>query len=305
MSGTNLTKRKRTDSGDGDASKDDNPTVTRSAEYWLEDGNIILQAENTQYRVHRSILSRQSTVFADMFSLPQPPEFGPGESLVDGCPVVHLQDSAEDVGNLLDLLYESISLQTIEGHISISVIRTMLRLGRKYDFKKLWDRGVSLLEHDYPYTLQKWDEKPKPLISDEPGVIFDVIAIAHENDIKSILPPAYLTMFLRNSLPDIRDGRERLQRLVKAIILDWLRDDELPRADCDSFDKCSAALMGKIKYLYGQDACKLLEYFAYRWDKAELGAGMCEECEIYGNAEYEEGRRILWYNCPQYFELDS
>lgn len=39
---------------------------------WLDDGNIILHVENTQFRVHRSVLAMNSMVFQDMFGIPQP-----------------------------------------------------------------------------------------------------------------------------------------------------------------------------------------------------------------------------------------
>jgi hypothetical protein len=72
------------------------------SEIWYEDGNIILQAETTQFRVYRGILGDSSQVFRDMFNLPQPV----GELLVEGCPVVHLSDSAEDWGYVLNSLYK-------------------------------------------------------------------------------------------------------------------------------------------------------------------------------------------------------
>jgi hypothetical protein len=89
-------KRQRTDS-DRDARK--------RSEYWFEDGNIVLQAEDTLFRVHRSILSRHSQIFKDIFAMPQAPS-QENES-IEGCPVVHLSDTAEDMGNIISLIYDS------------------------------------------------------------------------------------------------------------------------------------------------------------------------------------------------------
>jgi len=47
------------------------PTPQRG-DPWLDDGNIILQTGSKQFRVVRSILSASSSVFRDMFSIPQP-----------------------------------------------------------------------------------------------------------------------------------------------------------------------------------------------------------------------------------------
>jgi hypothetical protein len=64
-------------------------TISRTY-LWFDDGNIILHAESTQFRVHRSILSASSSVFRDMFSLPQPEN----ENVVDRCPVVRVSDTS-------------------------------------------------------------------------------------------------------------------------------------------------------------------------------------------------------------------
>jgi len=77
--------------------------LTRSPDYWFDDGSIILEAESTQFRVHRTMLARHSSVFRDMFEIPQPAH---GEPVVEGCLVVHLSDSAEDIKHMLCSLYD-------------------------------------------------------------------------------------------------------------------------------------------------------------------------------------------------------
>ena len=79
--------------------------ITRS-KIWFDDGSVVIQAELTQFRVHRSMLSRHSSVFRDMFSVPQPP--GDQESAVEGCSIVHLSDSPQDWENLLTLMYDNL-----------------------------------------------------------------------------------------------------------------------------------------------------------------------------------------------------
>lgn len=49
----------------------DQAFVRRQSEPWLEDGNIALEAGAKQFRVHKSILAKHSTVFRDMFTLPR------------------------------------------------------------------------------------------------------------------------------------------------------------------------------------------------------------------------------------------
>lgn len=44
----------------------------KRGEVWLDDGNVVLVAGGTAFRVHQSILSRNSDIFRDMFTVPQP-----------------------------------------------------------------------------------------------------------------------------------------------------------------------------------------------------------------------------------------
>ena len=71
----------------------------------FRDGNIVLQADNVRFRVHEGILAANSTVFADMLSVPQP-DGGRDVDVENSCPVVVLQDSPEDLNYLLKALYD-------------------------------------------------------------------------------------------------------------------------------------------------------------------------------------------------------
>ncbi|KAJ7700677.1 hypothetical protein B0H17DRAFT_882729, partial [Mycena rosella] len=73
----------------------------RVEELWFEDGNLVLQAGNSQFRLHRSILAARSPVFQDMLSFPQPPE----SELVEGCPLVRLPDAESEVTVFLKAIF--------------------------------------------------------------------------------------------------------------------------------------------------------------------------------------------------------
>jgi hypothetical protein len=70
---------------------------------WFEDGNLIIKARLSLFRVYRGILAAQSVVFKDMLSFPQPSE----SETVEGCPVVVLQDSAEDALVFFRAIFDS------------------------------------------------------------------------------------------------------------------------------------------------------------------------------------------------------
>ena len=73
---------------------------------YLVDGNIVLIAPHTTgiciiFRVHQSVLTKISPVFATMFTLPNVD----ANETYDGVPLVKLPDRAEEIESLLRVLY--------------------------------------------------------------------------------------------------------------------------------------------------------------------------------------------------------
>ena len=83
-----------------EASKDSVDSLKRSKEFWIEDGNIVLVAGETAFRVYRGLLALQSTIFADLFASSSPS----AEERYDDCPVIRLTDSPQDLTHLLRAL---------------------------------------------------------------------------------------------------------------------------------------------------------------------------------------------------------
>lgn len=71
--------------------------------FWLYDGSIVVWTEDTLFRVHQTVLSNSSEIFATLFSLPQSDDSV--QDSIDGCPIVQLHDPAEDFSGLLNALY--------------------------------------------------------------------------------------------------------------------------------------------------------------------------------------------------------
>ena len=89
---------------EGAETLDHNRKRAIEAGLWFDDGNIILIADGTPFKVHQSLLSQKSEVFRDMFTLPTPTNI---EDLMDGTPVVHMSDNWEDLSDVLTALYNS------------------------------------------------------------------------------------------------------------------------------------------------------------------------------------------------------
>ncbi|KAI0669334.1 hypothetical protein C8Q78DRAFT_978161 [Trametes maxima] len=115
------------------------PDVFRS-ECWYEDGNIVLIAECVAFRVHRGLLAQHSTIFHDLFSVPQP--CTDASELIEGCPVVHLSDTSDDVERLLRALYDGPSAFKYGERLSFSSIAPLLELAHKYNIEALRDDMV-------------------------------------------------------------------------------------------------------------------------------------------------------------------
>ncbi|KAI0688688.1 hypothetical protein C8T65DRAFT_589286, partial [Cerioporus squamosus] len=113
----------------------------RDADLWFPDGNIVVIAENTSFRVHKGVLARHSIVFHNMFDVPQPTDPDPAAAdLIEGCPVVRVSDPAHDFKHLLHMLYDGFSYLKRNGSPTrLTVLLALVRLGKKYEFDDIVD----------------------------------------------------------------------------------------------------------------------------------------------------------------------
>ena len=69
------------------------PQPKKDEEFWFDDGNIIVVAGDTAFKLYKGVLSSVSPVFKDLFSMPQPDN----PETMDDCLVVRLNDSAKEL----------------------------------------------------------------------------------------------------------------------------------------------------------------------------------------------------------------
>ncbi|KAJ7782678.1 hypothetical protein B0H16DRAFT_1493965 [Mycena metata] len=194
-------KRQRTE-------EDKDAPITRS-ELWHTDGSVVLQAENTQFRVHWSVLARNSSFFRDMQSLPQPPS----QPTVEGCPVVELPDAEIDVEFVLKALYTPTLLA--EPTLPLSAVGALVRLGRKYDFEELFNSAVGRLAFENPTSFEEYearivDHQYAPTrITPSPGFSFDMVTLLSENRLWSLLPCACFRLVVWGKPAKLFDGISR------------------------------------------------------------------------------------------------
>ena len=211
------------------------------SEFWFEDGNVILQAASTQFCVHRGIIALHSPVFKGMFPIPRPEN----EPLVEGCPLVHVFDDPEDWTNLLDVMYNSRNLvasitKAIHGYnfatrayksqnatFPIKLLIAMLRLGQKYEFDDFRDDALERLKATFPKNLDEYEASLDAGDIDNEsssrsgqvstkGNEFEILNIALELGIRTILPMAYLTCI--RDQPIVRNSNWQILKIPTSIL---------------------------------------------------------------------------------------
>ncbi|KAJ7119090.1 hypothetical protein C8R44DRAFT_673414 [Mycena epipterygia] len=172
----------------------------RVQDLWFDDGNLVIQAGNSQYCVHRGILAARSSVFQDMLALPQPPH----SELVDGCPLVHLPDPATELTVILKAIFDPEFFMPFPAPTTFDNTVGCLRLSHKYGVDYLRRRALIHLASGFRTTLSEWDSaayevnnpnrfpleiRSWPWASDSDKIY--AIQLAREVDALWVLPTAF------------------------------------------------------------------------------------------------------------------
>ncbi|EKM79518.1 hypothetical protein AGABI1DRAFT_128667 [Agaricus bisporus var. burnettii JB137-S8] len=126
---------------------------TRDEEYYFEDGSCILLVRDRLFNLHRTILSRNSAFFKQMFSLPQPAIGQSGQS--DDDPIL-CDDPVDDFRSLCRILYPTGTLseprpkpRTFDGP-DINRMAEIALIAHKYEFVKI-ENGVHRIISGSPF----------------------------------------------------------------------------------------------------------------------------------------------------------
>ncbi|KAF8208572.1 hypothetical protein K438DRAFT_1961174 [Mycena galopus ATCC 62051] len=299
MAAATPTKRRRTDSIQSVVEV----PIVRSTEYWFDDGNIVLQAESTQFRVAKSVLSRHSSVFRDMFTLPLPAD----EPTVENCPKC----------TRIDLL-------SSKRPVCLSSQLSYGRLSKKYDFPAFREDCVRRMKTEFPTTLKEYDELNdvdfKFIEFGEENVYSRFLPLTKEIGLPSALPLAYCGMIMRDRatyMPKILDANDgslspsdrlalllgitNLQVLQSTTTVAWLEPHaHIPCETCTQKDECLAAL----KAIICEEASRHPPYlWAISAWHTDWGKDMCESCCTKAKEVFNAGRKESWEKLPSMFGL--
>ncbi|KAI1781969.1 hypothetical protein LXA43DRAFT_1105016 [Ganoderma leucocontextum] len=112
---------------------------------WYEDGNIVLIAGKTVFRLYKGVLASVSPVFKDMFSWAKPNVVSEN-STIDGCPVIRLADSPTDLRHFLIMITTGfVELLDCTSLVSFSRLAATIRIAHKYQAERILKAAASRL----------------------------------------------------------------------------------------------------------------------------------------------------------------
>ncbi|RDB30260.1 hypothetical protein Hypma_007308 [Hypsizygus marmoreus] len=285
---------------------------------WFDDGNLILEADDSRFRISKGIVAAKSAVFREMMSLPQPCD----QELVEGCPVVRLHDSAQDVGYFLKAIYDSSFFEPPPTPTHMDIVAGILRLSTKYDVEYLRRRAIRHLDTLYPLTLSTFDKRQDTRTTPwKDNTAFFVSLLAREFDLLWLLP---CVLYCVCSCPvrDIVGGfvwnADRMQMhtddqaaCLRALLLlaNAEQKDMLgfltmtDVAGCESRE-CNANRLATLRTLNEmRDILNPLDAFWEKWDV--FGKSVCAPCLTESKMVYEAAREAFWQSLPEMFDLPA
>ncbi|KAJ7181317.1 hypothetical protein C8R43DRAFT_1116697 [Mycena crocata] len=273
--------------------------LIRNTDFWFKDGTIVLQVENTLYRLYHGLLASRSSVFHDTFSIPQPAEEG---KHVEACPVVQLHGQSEDFTRFLKALLQYGPNPNCSV-VSFPELRSILQLSDKYDVPILRDGMIALLLDLYPTSLDKWTARRTPpgynaLVIDD----FEALNMAVKINIRPILPSLMYDICTSKSYG--------LDAIVFGYETAKIEDDEYRKRCIAAIPQLVRAQRKVLAYLrdgmdtqYDDDTGvdPLADTNEMHWDHYAV----CPPCLAAAKTAYQEARQELWDDLPDIFNLGT
>ncbi|KAF7329394.1 hypothetical protein MKEN_00201000 [Mycena kentingensis (nom. inval.)] len=312
------------------------PDLLRPEYLWFDDGNIILRAENTIYRLHKSILSAHSEVFRDLFAVAQ----ADVSEQIEGCPVVCIPDNAVEVTSFLRAVTDPrrVLPALIPALTDFLTLYGCMRLSNKYGVDWLHQRALVHLEHYFSQDLHAFDDAwydpsdtdrpPEKTLSweelDDTSYLICAIVLFREVGAPWMLPVAFHQLAL--NLPSFRSAafsevnfrgiraelspadKEALFAVSEAQIA-AVQDltttfMPVPGAICPDGIKCAesrAAGLGRARRMWLSRDCLALR----RGDLAMYTVGICESCNDWIADRIDDIRNKFWDLLPATCGLSS
>ncbi|GBE89324.1 hypothetical protein SCP_1503320 [Sparassis crispa] len=311
-------------------SASDTSDPQQDAEFWFEDGSIVLIAQDIAFRVHRGVLSRHSEVFRDLLKVPgkQEEKFG--------CPFVHLSDSPADLRSLLRVLYDgAVSHLDLETPLEFAEVATLVRLSHKYGIKSLLEKGLARLKTVFTKGFSTWESLHctgsfieisvmSPFLKAQPEDAIAVVRLARLTGALTMLPTALFvccslepTVLTRAyTLSDGSNNQLSLQDLERCMraapILSssfqtrhtLLHLETSPQCENHRYTPCSSRLARQLKIYFESNTVTCLNVLHGRQSSIR-DSGVCGACQTFIQKKDRERGQKYWADLPSYFGLGT
>ncbi|KAJ7753325.1 hypothetical protein DFH07DRAFT_774091 [Mycena maculata] len=255
--------------------------VTRVDDFWFSnETTAVLKAGTKEFRVPKSTLAARSAVFRDMIASPQPED---GETeVIDGSPVILLDDEAWEVSVFLQAIFDSSFFVAEPADAALYDILGILRLAHKYDVQYLYIRALEVTEVRALWLL--------------PLLYYETAIFAIELDMITDLTPEVRTSFAAGAY---------LVRATSKIYSIFARESAL----CVESQRCSALRVGCLKEYfelieknYNLDLSPL-EKFRDGPRRNQIIAESCGPCGVQLKAGRAHVLQEVWDSLPSMFGL--
>ncbi|KAJ7652785.1 hypothetical protein DFH06DRAFT_1093814 [Mycena polygramma] len=298
--------------------------LTRAEGLWFEDCGLIIQAETTLFRVSRDFLAARSTVFQDMLSLPTPKD----ADRMEGCPFVHLPDSAEDLTYFLKALLDYEFFGAVPAMTTFPILAGILRMSHKYEVDGLRKRALVHLSTRHPMTLWEWESSNSSLswnveAASSVCTHLEIILLARQISAPWILPVAFYNacMYLNPEAIIRGNGRLELSVADKVTVIAGVRELETTAASsilrfletssedagchspeaCDSYRRTTRASAELWRTYEVENTILPFELWEENdWDKLNE---CCTTCQSSMRVAHTQAKQALWDRLPQIFGL--
>ncbi|PIL26456.1 hypothetical protein GSI_12214 [Ganoderma sinense ZZ0214-1] len=322
-------KRSRVDeaASSGGALETASSNLKRDPDLWLEDGNIVLVAGDVAFRIYRGLLTKQSTVFSDMFATGNPVA---EDEHLDDCPVVRLPDGPSDLKHLLHFLVPSTGRTLLQGTrpISFPELFAVIRLSHKYNIEDLLEQGLYILKTFYTTSFHQFtSEAYRNVNLLEPNHVHHIGAVnlARLTNTPSVLPVALYyccglsgkvmdgwtremgdTEYL--SAQDIRavlTGRDQLARKGFWMLVNIFKEE--PSMGCTMRSACAISLAGLIRGTRwdGAGDYDVLDSWEPAIKRYAKELDICKQCRDALLKRDVKERRAIWARLPSMFGLSE
>ncbi|GBE89439.1 hypothetical protein SCP_1601010 [Sparassis crispa] len=291
---------------------------------WFEDGNVVLIAGERTCRVHRGILSRYSTVFSDLFTIPQPSD----APMLHGASIVTLSDDPQHLEYTLRALYDIDYLDNLASiydiwydHEIYPILIGVASLAHKYNIPPLLRRAVSRLKTAFSSTFEELKTRsgfycsrtenlvdPKLHPSTKP--IITLARRIHPSELDSVLPIAFYMYSQSDTESLLEDalrsgqGSDEWDVSVEDIRFFLPVATNLSR-DCITKQSCLSTLTELTRSANRLELCTSRNPLRDMDEWFDSMDGLCDECLDRLKTRHRKERVRIWSNLGHTFKLDD